>query len=507
MINRKTIDALLTHHTVCRQRQEWPLVDFREIHELRKKVVAEKLTEIDKNDLFVVGNTYDYVSDYRDPLILLREKFSLLDRILTMSPGNVVIAGGALFKATKRNYLSSNTDLDVFFHSMPYEAGEIILRAFILGCMKEFGRRIYVTRNSMVTTMYLSPAPDLGPVGEKYQFIHRVYPNKSCIIGGFDLDCSAILYDGHQVLATPLFAFTYSRDVLISDLSRLSTSHSDRVRKYVKRGGMGRMAFTTMSNSQILERLEDSLVETEKVNLWLGGGLSAEITIRDGYEPYFGFAKRCRTRDTGEVVDYEGFDGSDFNMDMSNTMTLLRGKFDCIKWSGYTADEIFSPSSENVAYWDVADITTYFNHHGKPDTITAAVRWVPFDEIRSYKKNRNTIRQVFTPERIGKLASDAESSFRKMPKLGPKWIAPDDNPGRQFTSSFHPIDNVIGWYNPKIYKPFQIGVQPDVWATVRCAQKRRDGPLGILTRDTIRVIFGHVRTLLAEDGYKLALCL
>lgn len=144
----------------------------------------------------------------------------------------------------------------------------------------------------------------------------------------------------------------------------------------------------------------------------------------------------------------------------------------------------------------------------KPETITAAVRWLPYEELRACKgKGRDAIKTLFTPDRIEQMAFEASERLRLAPAsiFEVKWLAPDDNPGRQFTSSFHPLDDGVKWYNPRIYVPFKIGVPPETWATVRCAQKRGDGPLGILSRDTLRVIFRWVWRMIGRDGYKIAL--
>jgi len=87
--------------------------------------------------------------------------------------------------------------------------------------------------------------------------------------------------------------------------------------------------------------------------------------------------------------------------------------------------------------------------------------------------------------------------------VSPKWLGMNDSPGRQFTASFHPIAEIGSWYNPKIRRSLYIGVHPDVWMTLRRCQKRgknQDSPLGILTRDALRLICRQVWILIAEEA-------
>jgi hypothetical protein len=56
-----------------------------------------------------------------------------------------------------------------------------------------------------------------------------------------------------------------------------------------------------------------------------------------------------------------------------------------------------------------------------------------------------------------------------------------------------------------MYKPLFVGVPRAVFFTIRCAQRRGDGELGILTRDCLRLIFALVWRDIARDGEKLAL--
>lgn len=515
VIDRQTIAKLLTHHAVCRKDQQWPLVPWGEMERLKKWLVDGKIApQVNHADVLQVGHSrVPWMDKHVNPIPTLGAAFPLLERILMIAPGSVVVAGGAVWLAINSSWIDHSADLDVFFHSMLPEDAEKVLRAFILQIIKENPGLVYVTRNQMVTTMYVRTEDqrDYKPwEGKKYQFVHRVYPNKSCIIGGFDLDCSAVLYDGTDIYATPLCAFTYSREMLIADLSRLSTSHSDRVRKYLSRGYLHSMIFTTTSRDEIINSLNQSLVEVKSCNMWIGGGLNAKISEVYNGKRSISIASKTRECEDGTIVDYEAYDNADSDMARANTQMLLRGNYACVKWGGVTEQEIFDPTLDQIKILDFAGFEAAHSRRSI-ESVASAVRWIPYEEVKSAKgvdrfDTREKIKALFTPERVQKLI-DVARSRRLDIKLNAQWLAPDDNPGRQFTSSFHPLDDVVGWYNPRLYKPFKIGVLPEIWATARCAQKRRDGNLGILTRDCLIVVFRHLWRLIAEEGMRIALCL
>jgi len=88
---------------------------------------------------------------------------------------------------------------------------------------------VYVARGEFVTTIYLSR----GNGNEyKYQFIHRMYPSVGSILGGFDLGPAMVAYDGAQIVATELGAWSSLARTLIIDISRRSTSFEYRLKKY-----------------------------------------------------------------------------------------------------------------------------------------------------------------------------------------------------------------------------------------------------------------------------------
>ena len=99
----------------------------------------------------------------------------------------------------------------------------------------------YITRNEYVTTLYVTKR-DINDNNikyddiYKYQFIHRIYPNMSSIIGGFDLSICMIAFDGDTIYATPLGAWSNKHVSIIIDTKRRSTSFEYRLKKYQRIG-------------------------------------------------------------------------------------------------------------------------------------------------------------------------------------------------------------------------------------------------------------------------------
>jgi hypothetical protein len=69
-----------------------------------------------------------------------------------------------------------------------------------------------------------------------YQFIHRIYPDISSIIGGFDLSASAIAYNEKEIYTTPLGCWSLINKAIIIDMGRRSTSYEHRLKKYNRYG-------------------------------------------------------------------------------------------------------------------------------------------------------------------------------------------------------------------------------------------------------------------------------
>ena len=112
----------------------------------------------------------------------------------------------------------------------------------------------------------------------KYQFIHRLYPTLESILGGFDLGPSMVAYDGVDIWATELGAWTYANNAMIIDISRRSTTFTKRITKYSWRNF--RVIFPGIRYAPFIfptSSLEERIAKL-KQNIWRFVG------TRNGYE-------------------------------------------------------------------------------------------------------------------------------------------------------------------------------------------------------------------------------
>ena len=99
-----------------------------------------------------------------------------------------------------------NSDIDLFFYDLSVEEADKMRSEAIEFLIKEWKENTesinyHIKRNEYTTTLYVTSQEN--EIFE-YQFIHRIYPNMSSIVGGFDLSICMVAYDGEQIYATPL---------------------------------------------------------------------------------------------------------------------------------------------------------------------------------------------------------------------------------------------------------------------------------------------------------------
>jgi len=247
-ISEEEIKSILTQDTYYRKIGTWPLVTT-------KKIVGNSVNKI-TTDYFMVSKTYQ-----GDELLTncdlgtftknLNDKHPFTTELLTKFNGHIVACGGSIAK----NLISNNDrivahpdieDVDIFFHSIDTDTAsklrieiiEFLVNKWRNRDNKEKGKfKIVVLRNEFVTTIYFAfKEDDYYMKTYSYQLIHRIYPNISSIIGGFDLSVCMIAYDGNELYATPLGAWALKNHTVIIDTKRRSTSFEYRICKYYDYG-------------------------------------------------------------------------------------------------------------------------------------------------------------------------------------------------------------------------------------------------------------------------------
>lgn len=197
-------------------------------------------------------------SIYKDGILYIQEKQSLLNNILQKHHGYLAMCGGQVLNILNRN--ANNDDIDLFFYNTtPKHAEKIIVETIHdlskmnfsheehIYSKKYVKNEIYITRNKHVVnitvqTLYQNKYVNNDKDDEYYrvdilklQFVLRIYPRLDLIIGGFDLTIAALAYDGYEFHATQIAAWSVKHRTNIIDISRCSTSFEYRLTKYHNR--------------------------------------------------------------------------------------------------------------------------------------------------------------------------------------------------------------------------------------------------------------------------------
>lgn len=239
----------------------------REIHPERLGAAAA-----DENDLYTLSNIKPNEWDYSLPTLTKGSANKLKtnkieefkDNWLNIIPfyvsdPNMLYAGGVVSTALISTYGIYHGDVDIFTHGLPEdEAGPHMFKyirqlrdayvryltdKYIASLSKSSGSEKQNTRDACAN---YKPDFDFELIRNKgcvtvkfdrytFQFILRIYANKSEILHGFDLGSSAVGFDGTSVYFTGLSKFAYEYSCNILDTTRRSTTYEQRLIKYFAR--------------------------------------------------------------------------------------------------------------------------------------------------------------------------------------------------------------------------------------------------------------------------------
>lgn len=104
--------------------------------------------------------------------------------------------------------------------------------------LRSEGCLTYLEKNHLKERCYADNVEELIEVYDlKFQFIHRLYSDRSQIVGMFDIFPCGVLYSHREGFrATPLARYCIENECLFLDPTRLSTTYQSRVVKYNNRG-------------------------------------------------------------------------------------------------------------------------------------------------------------------------------------------------------------------------------------------------------------------------------
>lgn len=226
---------------IYRRNETWPLINQDDWYQFVDK---------ESHDYLEIESNYQYFDFNMEKL---QKKFTLMQPLLEKFNDNLLVAGGFYtFKPCYNNGEGEpgTQDIDIFIHSCnEQQACQIISEAVIFlvseaykpnnlpknhnnqNCTVNF---ITVEHSLNVVNVNISYNGTISTV--KYQLILRLYPSIDLILGGFDLACSMVGYDGKNIMATPMGAYCFANKRVIIDISRRSTTFAKRLAKYRNRG-------------------------------------------------------------------------------------------------------------------------------------------------------------------------------------------------------------------------------------------------------------------------------
>lgn len=464
---KKILERDMAYRKMCR----WPLV----------RVDKWEFKLLDKISIMKAG-FYLYEAQER-PWVTkgLSECFPHLDYLL--SSYNLCAAGGAIYKDIIK--IKQKGDVDLFFYNCTVDTATRQL-VEIADYFSGLGFRILYSTNC--TTISLGK--------EIYQFIHRIYPTKDSIIGGFDLGTCHVLYDGKNYLATPLGEFCISHRVNIFDTSRRSTSYEHRLIKY-NWNYASSILFVSLNTNFIAE----STMIFPKVEL------SKYLTLIRRFGRINYLQATCAAKS-----DYT-LESKQIKCTEINYTNLLFGK-NCLQWESdgikVTVPEQFDirynrSSFINVfqrhlcGYRDFNAIIRNYSKYFEPSVLIGfikKIKAVSNDEVDTEITDKTLpILQEVQQYLLAKVQPKVDAFNKSIQTNGPLskivWIT--ENPGRQWTSSINPtFSKASDYFNPLVYKPFPIGVDFRVETLIRLFTKHKVGVFQYITRDTLKLIFYHM---------------
>jgi len=412
----------------------------------------------------------------------------------------------------------------------------------------------HIKRNEYTTTLYITS--DTNHIYE-YQFIHRIYPDISSIIGGFDLSICMVAYDGKQIYATPLGTWSIKNVSIIIDTKRRSTSFEYRLQKY-NRGF--KLIFPGISNKLIGDFRDNGSPEQQTISKireiskdygydyeedwecfkFIGGRKpvcsSYNIQKEADILPYINLQKygintqiydrkNIEDRLINKISDYNSLSSypkcfADMNAqqlrsDNLHTVSSIL-KLDINKnIKEQLINDIYNPNL-------LIDESVISKFNNRVDKIRAPYKH-RYDGYDGYGKiedqNIDFYRLLkcfgkLTPKVIeiretdeyynyqdivvNKMLTNAEICMKNL--IGIKWITQD--PGRQWTSSINPIiADPREWYG-KHYISVNTGIPPEIETIMRLMRLERTRSIWVIINDDIfREICLHLLKMYANEAW------
>lgn len=259
---KNEIKRIMTKDSVERKNLHWNLITIDEAF----RTIEMCFTVTNKSENTEAFMTFNYrnnlnvklASYTKTYLEFYRSKESpVILNMIAKYKDCMAICGGSIIHRLYKDFTPS--DIDIFLYGITSDkATEIVSECvaylvknaqgiklkhrYIIYHPNHENTRVFVKRNMYTTTVCIEHMDNNGKyslLGNEIQFIHRIYPRKDMIIGGFDLGCSAIMYDGENLLTTQLGAWCLVNSCIPIDITRRSTTFEYRIVKYMYNYGFG----------------------------------------------------------------------------------------------------------------------------------------------------------------------------------------------------------------------------------------------------------------------------
>jgi len=557
-ITKNEICDILTQDSYYRKLKQWPLLTSKEF--LSKPIFRD----VDK--MFHTRGYRSYNNLINTSISVISDningKFPHIIKLLQKFNKRLIACGGAVTKAISGRLRGYGSDIDLFFYGLSIEeADKIRLEAieFLINSWMEYDPNLYyhIKRNEYTTTVFVST--DEYEFFE-YQFIHRIYPTIDSIIGGFDLSICMVAYDGKEIYATPLGAWSIKNKSIIIDTKRRSTSFEYRLQKYRMNGF--RLIFPGISYdlilnfdsksqdmfSQMINKMRNIAKEYGYVYNdnsedfdYKGGELPENnrynLQKKENILPYFKLdslnvrtvpydRKNIEDRLLNKISDYSSLSShpkcfvdinaqqlrSDNLHAVSSILKLDTRKNikeqlinDIDNPNLMIDDLVISKFNERVDRLRLQFIHRRDTYNNYSDSANKNIDF--YKLLKCFGKLTPKVIEVRDTDEyyqyrdmiVNKMMTNAEICMKNL--IGIKWITQD--PGRQWTSSINPIiADPRDWYG-KHYEPVITGIPLEIETIMRLMRlEKTQSVWTIINDDIFREICLHLFKKYADDAWE-----
>mgnify|MGYP003630403852 FL=1 len=453
----------------------------------------------------------------------MKIRFPCVQMIMDMYPGKIFAAGGFFTSPKFCN------DIDLFFTDCDDEKLRLeIMNSFTkIFLAAHENASLQFSRSLGVTNFEVS---DTGAGSGAYQFIHRVYPDAGHVLGGFDLSCSMVGYNGNDIVATEQGAWALMNKTIVVDISRRSLSFNHRLTKYHKRGfavvfpGIDHQIVVNLLDQATEDKLkfaEELKLLKEKYKARLGKAVRAHSSNRygDGYYNDYGY---------GMSLDGKGgliYDFDDCPIIQGLTLKDLSSKYVDKPDEGYVRMTLNRPKSNFPHHRnsDYEATVSIFNGSrisnmaasflGFDDKIIFSIVRLTENSLENIKidtranDNERTVFIKFIEEYFPDKAfwldardNDKPIDYKEIEetlesKLLSKlqnicWMTQD--PGRQWSSTVNPEVLVANDFYRGQWNGLHAIIDPEVYDLLKCAMRTPNNIWSLINRDVFIMILKKI---------------